>query len=97
MIVILLSLIVLAMYLIRQDRIITQKFEGKRWNLPAKVYSQPLELYQGAKLSGEELENWLNWLNYRPASNYKSVGTFNKNKNEYYIHTRAFDFSSDGC
>ncbi|WP_410472170.1 penicillin-binding protein 1B [Faucicola mancuniensis] len=94
-IVILLSLIVLAMYLIRQDRIITQKFEGKRWNLPTKVYSQPLELYQGAKLSGEELENWLNWLNYRPASNYKSVGTFNKNKNEYYIHTRAFDFSSD--
>lgn len=94
-VLLLVGLIFLSLYLIRQDRIITKKFEGKRWNLPAKVYSQPLELYQGAVVSNAELENWLNWLNYRKANNYESVGTYQKKGDVYYIHTRSFDFSSD--
>lgn len=94
-VLLLVGLIVLSLYLIRQDAIITKKFEGKRWNLPAKVYSQPLELYQGATLSTSELENWLNWLNYRKANNYEAVGTYQKKGDTYYIHTRSFDFSSD--
>ena len=44
LIIIIVGMVVLAMYLIKQDRVITAKFEGKRWNIPAKVYSQPLEL-----------------------------------------------------
>ncbi|WP_019518534.1 penicillin-binding protein 1B [Faucicola boevrei] len=92
-VIILVSLIVLALYLIKQDRIITQKFEGKRWNLPAKVYSQSLDLKQGTPLTTKELENWLNWLNYQASDNYKSVGTYQKQGNTYYIHTRSFNFS----
>lgn len=94
-VVCLIGLILLALYLIRQDHVITQKFEGKRWNLPAKVYSRPLELYQGATISHAELQNWLHWLNYHQANSYSSVGTYHKKGNLYYIHTRSFNFSSD--
>ncbi|ELA08325.1 penicillin-binding protein 1B [Moraxella macacae 0408225] len=93
-VIILISLIVLAVYLIKQDRVITQKFEGKRWNLPAKVYSQSLDLQQNSPLTTDELENWLGWLNYQASDDYKSVGTYQKKGNTYYIHTRKFNFSN---
>lgn len=103
-IVILVSMSVLAWYILRQDRLITQKFEGKRWNIPAKVYSQPLELSQGMYLTSAQLENWLELLDYREAKNYRTLATFNKKLGkdktdgkptaEYYIHVRSFDFST---
>lgn len=99
------AMAVLAWYLMRQDRLITQKFEGKRWNLPAKVYSRPLEVAQGATLTPEQLENWLGLLNYAPAKDYRTLGTFNKKSlkdktdgkkiDEYYVHLRAFEFAKD--
>lgn len=59
------GLTALGLYLVKQDRLITSKFEGKRWNIPAKVYSQPLNLYVGENLPPENLDNWLELLNYR--------------------------------
>lgn len=104
-IVLLLALAVLAWYVMRQDRLITQKFEGKRWNIPAKVYSRPLELSQGAVLTPAQLDNWLNLLDYRMANSYRTVATFSKTTKkdktdgqpltEYYIHERAFSFSNE--
>ena len=47
------GLVLLGLYLVRQDNVITQKFEGKRWNIPAKVYSQPLTLTVGNPLSDD--------------------------------------------
>ncbi|MFW2177353.1 MULTISPECIES: penicillin-binding protein 1B [unclassified Moraxella] len=93
-VVLLVALILLALYVVKQDRVITQKFEGKRWNIPAKIYSQPLQLYQGANLSPNELDNWLNLLTYRPAKDFQTAGTFIKKGNEYTIHTREFSFSN---
>lgn len=104
-IVILVAMAVLAWYVMRQDRLITQKFEGKRWNIPAKVYSRPLELSQGTLLTPAQVDNWLNLLDYREASGYRTVATFSKSTKkdktdgkpvtEYYIHERGFSFSND--
>lgn len=94
MVLLLIGLDFLGLYLIQQDRIITKKFEGKRWDLPARVYSRPLDLYQGANVSDKALENWLKLLEYRQANNYSSVGTYQKQGNTYYIHARPFQFSS---
>lgn len=78
---IIVGLTALGFYLVKQDRIITSKFEGKRWNIPAKVYSQPLNLYVGENLPPENLDNWLELLNYRNVtpnvSNTKSNNTQN--------------------
>jgi penicillin-binding protein 1B len=30
---------------------VQEKFSGKRWTIPAKVYARPLELFVGQKLS----------------------------------------------
>lgn len=92
---VLVGLVLLGLYLVRQDNIITQKFEGKRWNIPAKVYSQPLTLAVGNPLSDDELENWLNLLTYTPDKNYDNAGTFTKKNGEYYIHTREFKFAAN--
>lgn len=95
LIIIIISMLVLAMYLIKQDRVITAKFEGKRWNIPAKVYSQPLELYQGATLTSKDLDSWLEMLNYKSSSNYNRTGTYNKSSGQYVIHTRGFQYSAN--
>ena len=95
LIIIIIGMLVLAMYLIKQDRVITAKFEGKRWNIPAKVYSQPLELYQGASISSKNLETWLEMLNYKSSSNYDRTGTYNKSSGQYVVHTRGFNYSAN--
>ena len=77
-VLVIMALVVSTWYVIRQDRLITQKFEGKRWNLPAKVYSRPLELSQGTTLSDKQLQLWLDLLNYRKTDNYDNTGTFTK-------------------
>ncbi|MEJ2327757.1 MAG: hypothetical protein P8Y25_13500, partial [Chromatiaceae bacterium] len=35
------------LYAVYLDGKIGAKFEGKRWQLPARVYARPLELYAG--------------------------------------------------
>lgn len=94
-VIVVVSLVLLSLYIVRQDRIITTKFEGKRWNIPAKVYSQPLQLYQGATLSPTNLDNWLTLLDYQLAKDYHTTGTYTKKGNEYYIHTREFNFANN--
>ena len=41
----------LAVYL---DAIVQEKFSGKRWAVPAKVFARPLELYAGRPLSRDD-------------------------------------------
>ena len=42
--------------LVYLDAQVREKFEGKRWALPAKVYARPLELYPGQQLSADDLQ-----------------------------------------
>lgn len=77
---IIVGLTALGFYLVKQDRIITSKFEGKRWNIPAKVYSQPLNLYVGENLPTENLDNWLELLNYRNVTPNAPAKPVKKNK-----------------
>ena len=58
--------LVLAMpYVLRLDRQITDRFEGRRWELPARLYARPLELYAGKLLSPDNLDVELIQLRYR--------------------------------
>jgi penicillin-binding protein 1B len=52
-------------YLIHLDRVVTARFDGRRWDLPAQVYARPLELYQGLPLSANGLVAELKRLGYR--------------------------------
>ena len=50
-------------YLVFLDQRITQRFEGRIWQLPAHVYSLTLELYVGKSISAGPLNFELNLLN----------------------------------
>jgi penicillin-binding protein 1B len=77
------------------DATVRAKFEGKRWELPARVYARPLELYAGAPLNAKDVKDELKLLNYREQAP-KSAGMWQEKGSELYIYTRAFMFS-DGA
>lgn len=95
LIVVIIAMVLLALYLVKLDRTITHKFEGKRWDIPAKVYSQPLELYQGASVDNDTMKSWLELLNYRKNKAYDSTGSYHKSGDNYFIHTRGFTYSAN--
>ncbi len=95
LLVVIAGMVLLALYLIKLDRTITTKFEGKRWDIPAKVYSQPLELYQGANVDKDTMKTWLELLNYQSDKAYDRTGTYYKSGNNYFIHTRGFTYSAN--
>ena len=41
------------------DARITATFSDKMWDLPAKVYARPLELFDGAPLTADDLAYWI--------------------------------------
>lgn len=95
LIVVIIGMVLFALYLLKLDRTITHKFEGKRWDIPAKVYSQPLELYQGASVDNNTMTSWLDLLNYQSSKNYDKTGSFHKSGSTYFIHTRGFTYSAN--
>jgi penicillin-binding protein 1B len=66
----------LAVYTVLLDREVRERFEGKRWALPARVYARPLELYPGAPVAAEALVRELELLRYRRASDVREPGTY---------------------
>ncbi|WP_372843610.1 penicillin-binding protein 1B [Psychrobacter sp.] len=95
LIVVIAAMVLFALYLVKLDRTITSKFEGKRWDIPAKVYSQPLELYEGANVDKDTMKTWLELLNYQSNKAYDRTGTYHKSGNTYFIHTRGFTYSAN--
>ena len=67
----LVGLVVLAGFAVYLDAVVQEKFSGKRWTIPAKVYARPLELFTGQKLSKDDFLTELDALGYRrePVSN----------------------------
>lgn len=92
LIILLAGFVVLGMYMIHLDSIVREKFEGKRWEIPAKVYARPLELFNGARVSHDDVVKELTLLNYKKADGYQSTGTYVEDGAGMYIHTRGFDF-----
>lgn len=93
---ILLAIIVLAVYALTLDKEIVKKFETRKWDVPARVYSRPLNLMSSA-LTKKDLEKWLDMLHYKQknSDDLTKSGSFYKDKNRYLIHTRGFDYGDD--
>lgn len=88
--------IVFLAYLLYLNWQITSRFEGRRWDLPARVYARPLELYAGLSLSAAEMEQELRRLGYRQtqtepdkAGYYRRYG---RNAQSIEAVTREFRF-----
>ena len=82
----------LGLYGVHLDKIVREKFEGKRWALPARVYARPLELYVGRPISQDALVGELERLKYRRSSNLNRAGSFDVKADRVLIRTRPFQF-----
>ncbi|MEM6640306.1 MAG: penicillin-binding protein 1B [Pseudomonadota bacterium] len=89
---VLIGLAGLAFYMALLDRQITTAFEGRRWDVPARVYAQPTELYAGRSLSQDELLAHLDSLGYRRVVSVSAAGQFSVSRSRVAMKTRAFDF-----
>ena len=88
----LVGLVVLAGFAVYLDAVVQEKFSGKRWTIPAKVYARPLELFVGQKLSKEDFLVELDALGYRRESAVNGPGAAAVNGNTVDLNTRGFQF-----
>ncbi|RJQ46829.1 MAG: penicillin-binding protein 1B [Gammaproteobacteria bacterium] len=79
-------------YVLYLDFTVRTHFEGKRWELPARVYARPLELFQGMRLTPAALDAELSDLGYRRNARLDAAGQYSPGDNELRFVTRAFRF-----
>ncbi len=75
------------------DWTVRAQFEGKRWELPARVYAAPVELYVGKPMGIGQLEGAVRQLGYRRQSGVGDSGSYQRvNRQQLRLHTRPFRF-----
>jgi penicillin-binding protein 1B len=77
------------------DRIVTREFQGRHWSVPARVFATPLELYVGAPISADDLEDELRHLHYRSGDVASGTGIYHRNAGSFDIHTRHVRFNDE--
>ncbi len=74
------------------DRVVTREFQGRLWSIPARVYAAPLELYVGAPVSANELEQELKQLHYRRGDPSAGPGIYQRTGNAFDVQARRVRF-----
>lgn len=88
----LLPLAVFTIWVVYLDFTVRDKFDGKKWSIPARVYAQPLEIYEGLTLKPKTFENELRSLGYKPVRRLQSPGQFAREAKRYQVYTKGFHF-----
>ena len=65
-------------------------FEGRRWDIPARVYAAPLELYAGVTISPDELSAALDRTGYQRVDTPRDAGQYAAHPDRLVLWTRAF-------
>ncbi|MFO7285412.1 MAG: penicillin-binding protein 1B [Gammaproteobacteria bacterium] len=74
---------------------ISREFEARRWDLPAKVYASPLELYPGRRIAIDGLVAELRRLGYRESASLDRPGRYRRRGGTLDVVTRAFRYGSE--
>ncbi len=85
-------LVIMASWVIYLDAVVRAKFEGKRWEIPARVYARPLEIYNGLALNADNLKIELATLGYKKTLKAESPGTYAHHDNRFVVYSRGFSF-----
>ncbi len=88
----LVGLVVVAGFAVYLDAVVQEKFSGKRWTIPAKVYARPLELFVGQKLAKDDFLTELDALGYRRETSVTGPGAAVVAGNNIDLNTRGFQF-----
>ncbi len=84
-----------ALVLVYLDAKITATFIDKMWELPAKVYARPLELFVGADIPADDLAYELKLLGYRNKHQLRNPGEVLAKNGQFDIYTRGFSFAQE--
>lgn len=79
-------------YCLLLDFQIRKKFEGKRWTVPAQVYSRELALYPGRRYGVRDLIGRLKERGYQPVKKTSGPGQFAVAKDAIELFSREFDY-----
>lgn len=71
---------------------VQQEFDGRKWDLPSRVFARPLSLYDGAAISKQSLLNELAAAGYEQSVNISSSGYYSVNGGRFDIYRRGFTF-----
>ncbi len=80
------------------NTLVLERFEGRLWELPARVYARPMEIYPGMVLNADRFEKELQQLGYRRLKKSDQTGgqgTYTRNGNYFELHCREFDFGDE--
>jgi penicillin-binding protein 1B len=88
----LISIVASLLWLVYLDFAVREKFDGKKWAIPARVYAQPIELYEGLALSAPEFERELRALGYDFVSKLARPGQVVKQGGQYVFYSKGFVF-----
>jgi penicillin-binding protein 1B len=70
---------------------VVREFDQRGWDVPARVYAAPLELYAGRRLSFDDVVIELARLGYREsASEPLPIGTYRRGRGGLTVHQRGF-------
>jgi penicillin-binding protein 1B len=82
-----------AIYVSWLDYKLLDRFNGRIWTLPARVYARPLELFEGKQISTQQLLDELENLNYASTNEPPTQpGSYHHWNNHFEIRTRDFRF-----
>ena len=74
------------------DHLVTREFTGRLWFVPARVYAAPVELYAGAPLSADDLEEELVRLHYRSGDPAAGPGSYRRHGGDFELSARRVRF-----
>ncbi|MDM8538424.1 penicillin-binding protein 1B, partial [Desulfobacterales bacterium HSG17] len=79
-------------YVFNLSRAAKDKFAGKKWELPARIYARPLELYPGLTIDPEKFTRELKLMQYRETDRIDAPGSYSQRKNTFTLFSRNFQF-----
>jgi penicillin-binding protein 1B len=74
------------------DQQVKTEFEGRRWDLPSRVFARSLNLYPGLPLTAAVVRSELQASGYRVSSDTSKAGRYTVSGNKFDIHRRPFHF-----
>ncbi len=81
-----------AIWIAYLDRVVTRDFQGRLWSVPARVYAEPLDLYAGAPVTADDLEEELRRLHYRSGDPAAGPGVYRRHGGDFELHARRVRF-----
>lgn len=81
-----------AAYLLWLDTVVGQRLSDLQWELPARVYARPIDLYAGSTISAPDLERHLRRAGYQPQTQLHMPGDYWRDGNRVGVFLREFAY-----